>query len=391
MSVPTFTRRAALVAAMALALAGCAADPDASGGGGEDAGGDIAVGALVDQTAYLKGLDNKVLDGMKAAIKEINAKGGVLDGRKLVLHVEDMGADPQREVQAFQKVSGEHQPVAFLNGFSSAGNAAAAPLAASGKRPMIVASVVPTDDPEWVYSTIVPVDYETGIRADYLAEEGLKRVAVLSDPTPYSKASAAKLKAQLKKLGLRQVAFEEHQTDAVDLRPQVARLLRAKPDAVVKLGTGPSQIVAARALANADSKVPLLIGVETDANIKQSAAAYPHLGFVVSRPTVYDDLEKSARSEKLDLLHEKFADEADLTYIARGFDAAYMLADALEKAGTTSGVELQKALNGMEPYDGGTTEYKYTADDHYGMKSNPTYLAELKGDKPTIVFPKRDG
>lgn len=390
MSALTFTRRAAIAAvAAALALSGCAADPEAGGdGGGADTKGPIPVGALVDQTAYLKGLDSKVLDGMKAAIKEINADGGVLGGRKLELHVEDMAGDPQREVRAYQKLSGQHQPVAYLNGFSSAGNAAAAPLAESNKKPMIVASVVPEDNPEWVYSTIVPVDYETEIRAEYLAEQKLERVAILADPTPYSKLSVEKLKAQAKDLGLKIVANEEHKADAVDLRPQVSRLMRANPDAVVKIGTGPSQIVAARAMKDANTDIPLLIGVETDANIEQATAAYPGLQFVASPPTVYDDLPKSAQTEKLTLLHDKFAGKADLTYVARGFDAAYMLAEAIDKAGTTSGDKLQQALDGMEPYAGGTTTYQYTKDDHYGMKKNPTYLAQLKSDKPTVVYPK---
>lgn len=367
-------------------IAGCAAPADDEGN--EPAGSaaasecpdELTVGALVDSTSYLKSLDDKVLAGIEAGVQQINDNGGVLGGSTIELAVEDMAADPKREVQAFQKVSTQSEPIAFLNGFSSAGNAAIAPLAASAKTPLVVASVVPAENPDWVFSTIVPTTYETGVRSSYLAEQGVERVGVLTDPTPYAKLSVEALTSQLQELGIELTSVEEHATDVVDLRPQVQKLLGGDPDAIIKIGAGPQQVVAAKALADAGSDVPLLIGTESDANIEQADAAYDNVIFVASDPRVYEALPEDERSEALVSLHEQFEGESDLTYVARGFDAANLLVEAIETAGTCDGAAVRDALEEMAAYEGGTAAYDYTADDHYGMSENPLHLATLNDD-----------
>jgi branched-chain amino acid transport system substrate-binding protein len=392
---PRTTTKWSLTAGLAVlglvALSACAADAGSGSGAGGDAGngkgGDVSVGVLVDRTAYLKGLDLKVLDGIQASIDATNKAGGVLGGKKIVLDIQDTSADPQKQVQGFQRTLSQKSPVAFLNGFSSAGNAAAAPAAEAAKVPMVVASVVPADDQKWVFSSIVPVKYETETRAAYLKSKGITKIAVLADPTPYSKSSQTALEADLKTYGLTKVAQEENATDAVDLRPQINKLLAAKPDAIIKIGTGASQVVAARAMAQANSKIPLLVGVETDANLKQATDAYPNTLFVASPPTVYDQLAADQKSKALEALKASFGDESDLTYIARGYDAANVLVQAINKAGKADGSAIRDALEGMDSYDGGTAVYKYTADNHYGIDKNPTYLAQIVDGKNTILFP----
>ena len=378
------------VAAVSLILLGTSACASSDrGSSASDSAGDIHVGVLVDRTAYLKGLDLKVLDGMQAAIDATNKDGGVLNGRMIKLDIQDTSADPQKQVQGFQRILSRDKPVAYLNGFSSAGNAAVAPPAEAAKVPMVVASVVPSDDPAWVFSTIVPVEYETGTRASYLSSKGIKKVAVLADPTPYTKQSLSALDEDLEKLGIEKVAEEENAADAVDLRPQINKLLAAEPDAIIKIGTGASQVVAARAMAQANADIPLLVGVETDANLEQATAAYPNTLFVASAPTVYDDLPADKKTPALDTLNKAFPSESDLTYIARGFDSANLLVQAIEKAGEADGQKIRDALENMDPYEGGTAEYQYTPDNHYGISENPTYLAQIVDGKNSIIYPEK--
>ncbi|WP_411719688.1 ABC transporter substrate-binding protein [Mycetocola sp.] len=379
---------AILAAGTIASLAACSSNlsSDAAGGAAETEKGPITIGVLVDQTAYLKTVDTGVLDGIDAAVKTINESGGVLGGRLIETVVADTSADPQTQVQAFQKLQTQNEPVMFITGFSSAGNAAVAPLAASSETPLVVSSVVPADDPEWVFSTITPARYETGIRVDYLKEQGITSVGILHDPTPYNKALLDTLTAQLGEANITVVGAEEHASDAVDLGAQTQKLLSSNPGGIIKLSAGPTQIIAAKALADAGSEIPLLIGIESRANIVQADAAYPHLLLAAAPLQVADELEKAEISDSITKFLEFNPGLEDPTYVGRGWDAMHIAIQAIETAGSTSGTEIRDALISMDPYDGTSGNYDYTDDDHYGITTNPDYLAEVTEDSTKIVY-----
>lgn len=387
----TSRRLGVLAAAAALALTACGSSNLSGGSAAEGTGGaaeegPIVLGALVDQTAYLKSVDERVLAGINSAVDAVNADGGVLGGRQLQVVVEDMAADPQKQVQAFQKVASQEEPVLFLNGFSSAGNAATAPLAASEQMPMIVASVVPEDDADWVFSTITPMRYETGTRVEYLTDQGITSVALLHDPTPYNKLQLDVIEGQLEEAGITVTGVEEHATDSVDLRPQVSKLLADQPGAIIKLSTGPTQIVAAKAMSDSGATVPLILGIESKANIEQASAAYPNVLVVAAPLQVYDLLDESEKTDAMTSFIEANPDVDDPTYVGRGWDAVQLAVAAIEEAGSTGGQAIRDALVDMGPYEGTSGSYDYTDEDHYGITVNPDYLARFTPEGAEVVF-----
>ena len=388
---PRFTAAAAL-AAVALSLTACGSNLAAGTDNGAQATGSkgpIIIGVLVDQTSYLKTLDQGVLKGINSAVKSINAKGGI-GGRQVEIVSGDMAADPQKEVQEFQRVSSQNKPVLFLNGFSSAGNAATAPLATSQKTPMIVASVIPAQNNQWMYSTITPMKYETGTRVEYLQSKGIKKVGILHDPTPYNKLQLDVISAQLKAAGIEITGSEEHASDAVDLRSQTAKLLAGGPEAIIKLSSGPTQIVAAKALKDAGSQVPLILGIESRANIVQATDSYPNVLVVASPLQVNSALPQGDRSEAVKTFIAANTSETDPTYVGRGWDAMQVAATAIDKAGSTDGQVLRDALESLPAYDGTSGAYDYTPTDHYGITQNPDYLAKITESAVEIVFtPKK--
>jgi ABC-type branched-subunit amino acid transport system substrate-binding protein len=67
------------------------------------ADGEIVVGTHQDLSGPIKGWGVSVANGMKLAVEQINAAGGV-HGRKIKLIIEDSGYDPKRAVLATQKL-----------------------------------------------------------------------------------------------------------------------------------------------------------------------------------------------------------------------------------------------------------------------------------------------
>jgi branched-chain amino acid transport system substrate-binding protein len=364
-----------------LAMTGCAAEDASTDGGGD---GPIKIGSALDLTAYLASFDRGVRDGVDLAVKRLNADGGVLD-RKLEAVVDDMKADPQQGVRSVQKLIDQDQVVAFASGFSSAATQAEAPQAESTKRPMVVASVIP-DKSTWQFSTVPAPAFETGIRVRYLVEKKISSIAVLSDSTPYNEKQLVALKGQAKEAGIRITEVVKHKSDAVDLRAQVTRLLRTKPGAIVKLSAGPTHIVAAKALAAAGSRIPLLLSIEAFTTMQKAAAAYPETFFAAAPPQVFDAMTDAERSAPLKALVAAAPKGQDLTYVGRGYDAVLLLGEAIKKAGSTDGEKVRQALVDLGPFSGTSGVYDFTADNHYGITTNPLYLARVQGSAAQIVL-----
>lgn len=363
-------------------LAGCAANEEtgADGGGGTP----IKIGSAVDTTAYLASFDRGVLSGVELAVKQVNTDGGVLDRDLESVH-EDMKADPQQGVLAVQKLIDQESVAAFANGFSSAATQAEAPQAESAKKPMVVASVVP-EDAVWQFSTVPAPAFETGIRMRYLTDNKIKSIGVLSDATPYNEKQLTALQDQAKEAGIKVTEVIKHKSDAVDLRPQVTRLLREQPGAIVKLSAGPTHIVAAKALSAAGSTIPLLLSIEATSTMEKAAAAYPETFFAAAPPQVYDAMQESERTPALTKLVETAPKDQDLTYVGRGYDAVLLLAEAIKKAGSTDGTKVKDALIDLGPFEGTSGTYDFTADNHYGITTNPLYLAQIEGGAVKVVL-----
>jgi branched-chain amino acid transport system substrate-binding protein len=232
--------------------------------------------------------------------------------------------------------------------------------------------------------------FETGIRMQYVQQQGIKSIGVLMDSTPYDQKQLAALKEQAKADGVKITGVVEHKSDAVDLRPQVTNLLRGKPGAIVKLSAGPTHIVAAKALSSAGSTIPLLLGIEALDTMKQASAAYANTLFAAAPPQVYDAIPADQRTAALTALVKAAPKGQDLTYVGRGYDAIELLAQAIDKAGSTDGDKVRQALIDMGPYDGTSGTYDFTDDNHYGLTKNPLYLAQIKDGAVTIVLSPQD-
>lgn len=379
MKTGTRSRFLASVTAVLLAttVAACGTESEAA----DDA---VRLGVAVGLTGYIVNFDTGLRAGVDLAAATINDDGGIA-GRPLEVFVEDMESDPQAAVLAIQRLISEREVDAVLGGFHSAGTAASAPVVNQNEVPMVVASVLP-EDPAFVFSTIPAVAYELQARLGYLQEQGITSVGILHDPTPYNTLQLETARELLGAAGIEITSAEQHAPDAADLRPQVARLLAGEPGAVLKFSGGPTHIVAARAMVG--SNLPLMLSIENIDIIRQAADVYPRTFFVAAPPQVYSSLRPEEISEALRTFMENPAVQGDPTYVGRGWDAVYILAEAMEHAGgETSGPALRDALIEMEPFVGTSGTYDFTNESHYGLATNPLYLGTFTADGETeIVF-----
>lgn len=374
-----------MLCAMLLAACGGGTGGTQSGNGG---GEPVRLGGAIDQTAYLADFDGPLRQGIEFAIESVNEGGGVLDGRPLEIDFQDMQAEPQQGVRVVQRFMTD-DVAAVLHGFTSASTRAVQPILAQNQMPMITASVLP-DEEDFVFTTIAPARFETGIRVDYLLEQGITDVGVLHDGTPYNELQLGVLQEAAKSGELRIVGTEQHSSDAVDLRPQVSALLQGGAKAIVKLSAGPTNIVAAKAMDQANSQAPLIVGIDSMSTHQQGSDAYQGYLTVASGPQVFEALPEDQRSESLTEfmeLYQQSGSQEDPTYMGRGWDAVFLLTAAIEQAGSLEGPAIQAALEEMGPYEGASGTYDFSAESHYGFSENPFHVIRIADDGSVeIVF-----
>jgi len=352
---------------------------------------DFKVGASVALSGYLAVIDAPWKDGVILGAEAINQKGGLL-GHNVSVVFEDMRAEPAEAVTVVRKMISSDKVSVLINGCSSAGNAAIAPLVAQAHVPMLLCSILPPkkEDHIWAFSLLPLPRFEIEPRFGYLQKTGIKKVGLLFDPTPYAGAQKKSAEDLAAKYGLEIVAAEQYKPADADMTSYFIKLKEAGAEAVLKLGIGPSTITAAKALKQLGMTAPLLSSTD-DLSVMNGAAEVlgPQFLFVAQRIQIIDLLPKTdagvkAASGFLGRWKAHFGDR-DPTWGSRGWDAFQIAATAIKKAGSTDGNRVRDTIESIAGFQGASGELNFSASNHYGVTTNPYYVARIEDHKIKLV------
>jgi branched-chain amino acid transport system substrate-binding protein len=195
------TKRSLLGAAALLGLMGGAATAEA----------DILVATAGPMTGQYAAFGEQMRRGAEAAVRDINAAGGVL-GEKLVLEVGDDACDPKQAVAVANQMV--NKGVIFMAGHfcSSSSIPASEVYAEEGILQMSPASTNPQLTERGldnVFRVCGRDDQQGAYAADYVIDKGLAtKIAVLHDKSAYGKGLADEFKKQLNTRGTQEVMYE---------------------------------------------------------------------------------------------------------------------------------------------------------------------------------------
>jgi branched-chain amino acid transport system substrate-binding protein len=184
-------------------------------------------------------LGEQMKRGAEMAVKDINAKGGVL-GKKLELIIADDACDPKQAVAAANDVVG--RKVVFVAGHycSSSSIPASAVYNEAGVLQMTPASTNPalTDDAAkkgWnnVFRACGRDDAQGAVAGKYLADHYKgKRVAVVHDKTAYGKGIADETMKAMNAAGLKQVMYEAITQGDKDFTALISKMKQENIDVI---------------------------------------------------------------------------------------------------------------------------------------------------------------
>lgn len=201
--------------------------------------GAIHIGCTAAMTGPLGGFGRNMKLGVDAALKQINAKGGV-NGRPLRITVLDDAYSPARSVDNTKALLEDTSIVALMGCLGTANNAAINPLIeASGTPhlgPLTGASSLRKAGLRNVFHVRASYTDEMNRLVQNLVSMGIRDLAVVYLDNPYGKEVAQDAQRALTAAGIKAVASVALGADGKNMDSVISTVMAAKPSAVL-LGT----------------------------------------------------------------------------------------------------------------------------------------------------------
>jgi len=375
-----------IVAAVALAASFSAfavtpADPIKIGVSGPYTGGSSPMGV-------------SMRDGVKLAVSEINAKGGVL-GRKIELIERDDEAKNERGVQVAQELINKEQVVATVGYINTGVSLASQRFYQEAKIPVInnvaTGSLVTRQflPPEFADNYVFRTSANDTIQSAMIVNEAIEnrkfsKVAILADSTNYGQLGRADLEKALAAKNITAVAIEKFNIKDVDMTAQLLKAKEAGAQAILTYAIGPELAQIANGMEKLGWKVPMIgswtlsMGNFIDNAGKNGEGARMPQTFIQDPNTPKRKAFIAAYQKAYNPPNGRIPSPVSA---AQGYDSMYLLAAAIKQAGNTDGVKIREALESLkEKIDGVVTTYDhpYTHDNHEAITMAMVVMGEVK-------------
>ena len=204
---------------------------------GGSAQAQIKIGVIQPLTGPLAFNGNNDVNGAKLAVKEINARGGVL-GQKLELVVEDGQCKPADSVNAAEKLIVRDKVPAIMGAFCSGATAAVMPVAERYKVPLVTGV---SSNPKltevlhpWFFRNAETELMTAQAFAGILYEKrGMKNVYYLAVNDDWGRGSVTAFSEVFAKLGATNVGVEYINRAANDFYTPLTKIRAKNPDVMV--------------------------------------------------------------------------------------------------------------------------------------------------------------
>lgn len=332
------------------------------------------------------GQDN--LAGAQLAVNEVNARKLSVGGRplRLKLQAEDDQADPRQGVAVAQKlVDGG---VKFVVGpYNSGVTMPASRVYDQGG--VVVATV--SSNPKITQQgfarlfRVGAADTALGVKmALYAAKElKLQRVAVIDDRSAYGQGLAQEFSNAAKANGLQVVKSEYVSGQATDFTPVLTSIKAARPDAIFFGGYSAQAGPMARQMKQLGITAKLLGGD----GLCSSETAKLAGGDAVSENVWCTQggamIQRASEGQAFVQAYRAANNQRDpLTYAVNFYDAVHLIAQAMQKAGSTDPAKVAEAMQ-KGSYKGAAGTYEFDA--QRDLKSSPVTVFTFKGGQPSAV------
>lgn len=361
----TLVKTVALLVVVALVTVAC--------GGGESSQGSsetIKIGSLHPLSGPLA-VDGKRMDqAVKMAVKDINDSGGIksMDGAKLEVMSGDTKAEPETASNEAQRMTG-NGAAALVGPYTSATAATVARASERSQVPFVI-DVATADsllDQGYKYTfRIQPGSTSMGeFGARYLKDiaeskgSPVKTVAYIHESSEFGTSVFKAFQKEAQKEGIqvaREISYDA--LNVSDLTSELTQAKSANPDVIVATGYYSDGLLLAKAASQVKPDVKAVYGV---ANGAFDLDSFPEDANGNGNYYLSSNYHFDATSDRVKELRKKFEEQngqSMRTAAVFSYQAVEVIADALERSGSSDPKELRDALadtsldTKLFPFDG---------------------------------------
>jgi branched-chain amino acid transport system substrate-binding protein len=303
--------------------------------------------------------------GLTVAIDELNAKGGVLGGRKFELIRRDDEATPAKGVTAARELVYKEKVAVLFGGLDTPVSLAIVPIMNQAKVPFMGPWAAGTPitkngaNPNYVFRVSAVDEIVDKAMLQYAQKTfNTKKPGLILINNPWGASNEKGLTAAMAAAGVKPAGIEKFQDNDVDVVPQLTRLKQAGADTLFMVGNvGPSAQVV-KSLDRMGWDVPI-VSHWGPAGGRFSELAGPSAKKVHFVQTYSFFGKQTPVGEKvMKELMAKYPDikgPGDVTPavgVANAYDAMMLVAQAIQIAGSTDGDAIREAFYKIDKYEG---------------------------------------
>jgi branched-chain amino acid transport system substrate-binding protein len=350
------------LAGLALVIGACGANVGPSGpgasapGGTSAAGGDkIVIGASLTLTGIQAPFDEPGLRGGSLAVEELNKKGGIL-GKQVQLDNLDGKSDPvvvgNNAIQLIDRgAAAIIAPCDFDFG---------SPASREAQKAGLVGISTCASSPLYNSTNLGDKQFTLSMwnttmgssAAEYaFKEKGWKTAYVVTDTfIDYTKSLSRYFIDSFKHAGGEVFGEDTYTQGAQDFSAQLQRIqgLAVQPDVYFVSSYQPDLGTIIRAMRSAGITAPIFGGDSyDDPQLVQTLADLGKDVYFITHSYATPDAGPNMKAF-LDLWQAKYGEAPDTAFVVTGWDTVNVLAQAMEKAGSTDGAAVAKAMEDLE-------------------------------------------
>lgn len=323
------------------------------------ASNDIKIGMVYELTGNTASYGTSAADGAKLAFKEINAKGGIL-GKQIKIVTADNKGEPSESANAMTKVITQDKVIA-VTGFtvSSCGIAGSA-VAEDNKIPLVAAATV---------NPRVTVDEKNGKVKDYtfracfidsfqgtvsanFALKSLrtaKSAIMIDNSSDYSKGLAQIFKDVFTKGGGQVVIEEAYLQKDQDFKSILTKIKAQNPEILYLPGYYEDVGKIVKQARELGITIPILGGDAWDSPRLVEIGSPQALNNTYFT-NFYSVQDTNPTSQSFVEAYQKEYGQLPDSMAAMGYDAAYLLVDAIKRANSVDSAKIREALVTMKDF-----------------------------------------
>lgn len=335
--------------------------------------------------------------GLSIAIDEINAKGGLLGGRKLELVSRDDESVPPKGLTAARELIFREHVAAIFGGIDTPVSLALAPLMNREKKIFMGVWAAGTAitrngaNPNYVFR-VSAVDDLVDVKLLKYAQDrfGARKAGLMLINNSWGQSNEQGLLAASKAVGSVEIAgIEKFENNDVDMVPQLARLRAAGADCVILVVNAQPGAQVMKSRERLGWTVPVV------SHWGISGGRFPELtgptageAHFVQTYSFYGSQEEVGQ-KVLAALKKKYpqvngpADVIAPVGTANAYDAMHLLALGIEQAGSTESDAIRTALEDLKkPYEGLIKTYTkpFSASEHDALGPQDYIMVHYQGE-----------